>query len=184
MLMMKVFLKLILAVVFLAVSAGARAGLQEGIDAYEKGDYQTALKQFKPLQGDKRAQFFMGVMYEQGLGVPHDDKAAAGWYSKAAEQGDVEAQYNLGRMYDLGQGVPQNDKLAAEWYRKAAELGDAEAQYSLGVMYWQAEVFRLISSWEPIGIARPPSREMQMRRPALGCCMTWGKVFRRTTSWR
>ena len=111
--MTEVYFKLILAVVFLAVAPWARAGLQEGIDAYDRGDYQAALKEFRPLKGDKRAQFLMGVMYEQGHGVPRDDKAASGWYRKAAEQGDAEAQYNLGRMYDLGQGVPQNDKLAA-----------------------------------------------------------------------
>lgn len=111
--------------------------MKEGIDAYEKGDYSAALKEFKRLaaKGNAEAQSALGFMHASGTGVPQDYKKAAGWYRKAAEQGHVGAQSNLGVMYANGQGVPQDDREAAEWYRKAAEQGYAPAQFNLGVMY-------------------------------------------------
>ena len=52
----------------------------------------------KAEAGDADAQFNLGVMYYQGLGVEQDFKEVVKWYQKAADQGDVEAQYNLGVM--------------------------------------------------------------------------------------
>lgn len=121
----------------LMAGAGAQAGLQEGIDAYEKGKYPVALKEFKRLaaKGDAVAQSALGFMYAGGHGVPQDYRKAAVWYRKAAEQGHAGSQSNLGVMYANGQGVKQNDEEAASWYRKAAEQGYAAAQFNLGVMY-------------------------------------------------
>ena len=72
-------------------------------------------------QGKAEAQFYLGVMYAKGQGVPQDDAEAAKWYRKAAEQGYADAQDNLGIMYAKGQGVPQDDAEAAKWWRKAAD---------------------------------------------------------------
>jgi TPR repeat protein len=58
-------------------------------------------------------------MHATGQGVPQDDKRAAQWWRKAAEQGEANGQSNLGILYANGQGVPQDYKRAAEWYRKA-----------------------------------------------------------------
>jgi len=68
-------------------------------------------KQFRLAaeQGDADAQFFLGVMYATGEGVPENDAEAVKWYRLAAEQGDARAQFNLGVMYDNGKGVPEND---------------------------------------------------------------------------
>ena len=85
--------------------------------------------------GDASAQFFLGVMYDEGLGVPQDDGEAVRWYRLAAEQGAASAQFFLGVMYANGQGVPQDDGEAVRWYRLAAEQGVASAQFFLGVMY-------------------------------------------------
>ena len=79
--------------------------LQDGYDAYHREDYKTAYKLIAPLakQGDADAQYILGRMYENGQGVPQDDKEAVKWYQLAAEQGDAIAQANLGFMYDNGQ---------------------------------------------------------------------------------
>jgi hypothetical protein len=121
----------------LSLIAPAWAGFAEGLAAYKRGDYATALREFRPLaeQGIADAQNNLGVMYYKGQGVPEDDAKAAKWYRKAATQGNAGAQYNLGVMYDNGLGVPQDHAEAAKWYRKAAEQGDADAQNTLGVMY-------------------------------------------------
>jgi TPR repeat protein len=134
---MKRLLFTLLATTTLSLALPAQAGLKEGLEAYEQGDYATALKELRPLaeQGHAGAQFYLGVMYENGRGVPQDYKEAAKWFHKAAEQGDADAQNNLGVMYAEGQGVPQDYTEAAKWFRKAAEQGYAGAQNNLGVMY-------------------------------------------------
>ena len=87
------------------------ADFDKGLDAYDRGDYATALREFKPLaeQGNAAAQFNLGVMYDKGIGVPQNHKTAVKWYTLAAKQGNAHAQTNLGLMYDEGKGVPQND---------------------------------------------------------------------------
>jgi len=57
------------------------------------------------------AQYSLGVMYANGLGVPEDDAEAARWFRLAAEQGNALAQYNLGFIYDSGRGVASVHKL-------------------------------------------------------------------------
>ncbi len=66
-------------------------------------------------------------MYANGQGVPQDDKEAAAWYRKAAEQGLAAALNNLGVMYRKGDGVPENTVLAYMLYNLAAAEGDANA---------------------------------------------------------
>jgi TPR repeat protein len=134
--------KLLLAAALIcSAAAPAWADFDDGFTAYEAGDYATALKEFRPLaeQGNSDAQFNLGLMYDQGEGVPENDAEAVKWYRLAAEQGHEEAQTNLGWMYAHGEGVPENDAEAVKWYRLAAEQGDAEAQNNLGTMYERGE---------------------------------------------
>ena len=114
--------------------------LDQGFEAVKKGDYQTALKLWKPLadQGDARAQYNLGLMYRNGNGI-QDDVEAAKWFRKAAENGDVKAQHNLGMMYAKGEGVEQDYVEAVKWYRKAADKGYTMAQFNLGLMYRDGE---------------------------------------------
>jgi TPR repeat protein len=132
-------MKMLIATIVLLIAHASPvwAGFDEGADAYQSGDYETALREWRPLaeQGDASAQFNLGAMYENGLGMSQDFVAAAHWYRKAAEQGLADAQFNLAKMFHKGQGVAQNNALAVRWYRKAAEQGEARAQYMLGFMY-------------------------------------------------
>ena len=82
-------------------------------------------------QGDAKAQYNLGVCYENGHGVPQDYSKAVEWYRKSAEQGHAAAQYNLGVCYYNGIGVPKNTKKAMVWLRRAARLGDESAQWAL-----------------------------------------------------
>ena len=101
----------------------AGADFQAGVDAYERGDYETALKKFLPLaaRGNVAAQHNLGWMYDQGEGVPQDYTEAVKWYRRVADQGFADAQINLGVMYAEGLGVPQDDQEAMKWYRLAAD---------------------------------------------------------------
>ncbi len=51
-------------------------------------------------QGNEEGQYKLGVMYEEGRGVPQDLQQAVFLYRKAAEQGHAEAQWQLGRMFE------------------------------------------------------------------------------------
>ena len=126
-----------LAVGVVLLAAPAWADFKAGQEAFEQGDYATALKELRPLaeQGDAPAQNTLAWMYLNGHGVPQDDKEALRWVRRAAEQGDAEAQLNLGNLYDLGRGVPQDYAQAAYWFRRAAEQGFIFGQYMLGKAY-------------------------------------------------
>ncbi len=106
-------------------------------DAYAAGDYELALKNWRPLAetGDAPAQVNLGVMYNQGHGVVQDDKEAARWYKLAADQGYSPAQWRLAIMYKTGTGVIQNYEEAFKLYKLVAEAGDAYAQNALGEMF-------------------------------------------------
>ena len=52
----------------------AEAGFDEGVAAFKRGDYATALREWRPLaeQGDADTQFNLALMYRKGEGVPQD----------------------------------------------------------------------------------------------------------------
>ncbi len=102
------------ALLIVVTASQAWADLKAGGEAYERGDYATALTEFRPLaqQGNAVAQFSLGVMYLEGRGVPQDDAEAVRWHRQAAEQGLAEAQFSLGGMYLDGRGVPEDDATA------------------------------------------------------------------------
>jgi len=52
-------------------------------------------------QGDAKAQYNLGAMYDNGRGVPQNDAEAVAWYRKAAEQGEAKAQSDLATKYIL-----------------------------------------------------------------------------------
>ncbi len=98
------------------------ADFNAGVAAYNRGDYATALREWRPLakQGHAKAQYNLGFMYALGRDVPQDYAEAVGWYRKAAAQGYAEAQNVLGFMYGEGQGVPQDYVQAHMWLNIAA----------------------------------------------------------------
>ena len=111
------------------LAAPAWAEFQVGMDAYNRGDFKTALREWQPMaeQGDARAQFYFGLLYENGDGVPLDYAKARQWYEKAAVQGDAKAQLYLGLQSSFGQGVPMDLVDAYMWYSLAAGNGNAHA---------------------------------------------------------
>jgi TPR repeat protein len=120
---------LILPVLLLTLLVGTpafSADFQKGVTAYESGDYATALREWTPLakQGDASAQYYLGVMYDKGQGLPQDYKTAVKWWRLAAKQGNAVAQTNLGKMLYQGQGVLQDYVLAHMWFNIAVSNGN------------------------------------------------------------
>jgi TPR repeat protein len=120
---------------------GLAADFQAGLEAYNKGDFATALKEWQPLaeQGDANSQYNMGLLYARGQGVPQDYEKALAWYQKAANQDVPAAEYNLGVMYANGQGVAANPEEARRWFLKAAAKGVGEAVSGLATIYSEGE---------------------------------------------
>ena len=124
-------------VLLLLPAAGTAQDFDQGIRAFDAGDYESALREWRPLAelGDADAQRNLGTMYRQGIGVPQDYMEAVRWYRMAAEQGLSDAQVSLGNMYRIGEGVPQDYAEAIRWTRAAAEQGDVTGQFNLGQYY-------------------------------------------------
>src|SRR5262245_49588042 len=62
---------------------------RRGLSAFNTGDFVTALSIWRRLakQGEPRAETGIGFMYHRGQGVSVDDREAAIWFRRAAEQG-------------------------------------------------------------------------------------------------
>lgn len=105
----------------------AFADFQTGLDAYQKGDYVAAVKEWRPLaeQGDAVAQYNLGLLYLDGHGVPQSPAEAVNWFRRAAEQDYALAQHNLGAMYGSGQGVKRDYVQAYKWLNICAAKGTA-----------------------------------------------------------
>lgn len=118
----------------------ATAGLQEGMEALGRGDYGSALEEFRVAaeKGDDAAEYNLGLLYEKGLGVEQDHAAALRWYRKGAQKGYAPSWYSLGLMYLNGHGVEADPEEGREWLEKAAQKQYAPAQFTLGVFHERA----------------------------------------------
>jgi len=123
---MRIFLLLGMLAAGLA-AVPAWADFAAGLAAYQKGDYVTAAKEWLPLaqQGDPGDQFNIGLMYEQGQGLPQDYAEAFMWFKRAADQDYTKAQHNLGAMFATGEGVKRDYVQAYVWLNICAAKGDA-----------------------------------------------------------
>jgi hypothetical protein len=82
-------------------AAGTLAGpLEDGMTAYNRGDYVPAMKLFRPLarEGNAKAQAAIGTMYRRGKGVAKSSAHAFMWLSIAAARGDGSARAEMAEM--------------------------------------------------------------------------------------
>jgi hypothetical protein len=121
----------------LAFSLRAESG-DEVKAVAEPVDCKSALAIWRDAaqQGNADAQYQLGAMYWNGLGVTKNDGEAVQWLRRAADQGLAVAQYDLGVAYRDGRGVAKNETDYVQWNRKAAEQGFPPAQHNLAVQYF------------------------------------------------
>lgn len=133
------------SVVMVGLSACALSAqpYEEGMKAYEKGDYQSALKEFQQAarEGNVNGQYSLGLMYQDGIGVEQDLEQAQKYFAQAAKQGSKQAKTHLVEIhkqqyrqameaYEKG-----NYKKALQLFKRLAEQGMVDAQYNLGLVY-------------------------------------------------
>jgi uncharacterized protein len=116
---MRLTWKLVLAAIggLLASEPARTDPFNNGLDAFNAGDYPTAFSTWWPLAkaGDAKSEASLGFMYYSGKGVRRDDQRALFWFRRAAEAGQPTAQFFLGLEYFYGRGVPRDLAQAYSW---------------------------------------------------------------------
>ncbi len=118
-----------LALAFLVALPATAQDFQKGVAAYTRGDYATAIREWRPLvtKGNAKAQHNLGFMYFYGEGVSQSYSVAMRWWHKAAEQGYAKAQFSIGATHALGYGVHRDYVLAHKWLSLSAAQDDRNA---------------------------------------------------------
>lgn len=166
--------------------SAAAADFRAGWEAYQRGDFKTALTEWQPLaeNGHVSAQFNLGVMYDEGRGVDASRDEAIKWWTKAGEQGDIQAQHNLALLYIAG--GDGNYEKATLWLKRAADSGSIPSQYSLGRMYGygfgveksEAESFRFVKMAAESGFDKAQYKLGKMYRDGEGTAVDPGEAGR------
>jgi cell division septation protein DedD len=124
-----------------AIAAGggtASADVRAGIEQWRAGNYEAAIREWRPLadRGDPDAQFNLGQAYRLGRGVAADPRTSNMWFERAARQSHAQAEINLALA--LFQGNER--ERAIPWLQRAAERGDRRAQYYLGTAHFNGDL--------------------------------------------
>ena len=105
-------------------STGAFAGpWEDGMAAYNRGDYTPAIQLFRPLaaKGNAKAQHLIGVMYHKGEGVARSSVRAFAWFSLAAAHGDSDAK---AKLTEVSKTMTPDELSQAKEMARACEASD------------------------------------------------------------
>jgi len=148
-----------------AMQGDLQAQLAWGDLMCEKNESQQSYIWYKKAaeQGNKEAQYKLGTMYYNGIGIEKDYYQAIVWLKNAYKQGHKEAgilAMQIGKeaikiqeeekirttaikgdpqsQFDLGDLLFEKKeyKQGSYWYKKASEQNHAEAQYKLALNYY------------------------------------------------
>jgi len=97
--------------------------------------YQEAFETFNDYALSTKAQFFLGIMYLQGLGVDVDPAKAFECMENAYKGKNINAAFYLGKMYLEGIGVKKTVYKAVDFFKEAARYEDHRAELELGKLY-------------------------------------------------
>ncbi len=123
-------------------SLGSDGDFEKGLAAYSEKRYAQALVEWYPMAKEKnpQAEYYLGVMYLNGLGLPYDATQGRIWLQRSANRGYDKAQFELGQLYIAGQQIEKNLDQGIRWLLSAARQGHAGAQFSYGLLYQQDKV--------------------------------------------
>ena len=128
------------AALMIGLGSDAQADYSDGQAAFERQDYSTALNELEPLaeQGDGRAQYLVGIIYRDGLGVQPDYVTAYAWLHVAAARGQPQAaSARDGMSWRLTPSeIDEAQRLAREWRPGTAIAAHAPPRnYNTGGTY-------------------------------------------------
>ena len=108
-------------------TSGALAGpWEDGMAAYNRGDYVPAIRLFRPMaeQGNPKAQSVLGKMYREGQGVARNPAQAFMWFSLAARRGNARAKAEL---REVSQAMTSQEISRANQMAQACEASNYRA---------------------------------------------------------
>ena len=114
----------------------------KGFQALEQKDYKTALYFLSMFaaNGDARANYNLGVMYREGLGVEQDDIEALTHFIAAAEDGHMLGNYAVGLAFLRGRGSDVDAEAALFYLKEATLLGHALSPVEIGRVYFEGKL--------------------------------------------
>jgi TPR repeat protein len=114
---------LIVAVILSNTTAALAGPWEDGMAAYNRGDYVPAIRLFRPLaeQGNPKAQSVIGMMYRKGEGVAKSSARAFMWFSLAAKRGDARAKAEL---HQVSEAMTPAEISQAQELIQACEVSD------------------------------------------------------------
>jgi TPR repeat protein len=143
--------RLFLAAAAIVSASVAQPAAAKPVDAaqaaYDRKDYQTALKLWLPRanRGEMSAEYAVGELYFSGTGVKQNYAVALKWLRKAAEQGNADAQDSVGWQYETGHGVDQDIDAGRRWFLRSANQGDPDGMDHMAESYMgesnEAEIY-------------------------------------------
>jgi S1-C subfamily serine protease len=163
---------LLVILISLAVFSGAAwADQTSAMQLYAAKKYSEALAQFLPMAegGNPVAQFFVGVIFDNGQSVPVDHAAAVGWYQRAAEQGHPFAQLRLAQMLNVGEGGARDQRQSLKW-ALIAETGNLPSERRVAAQRLRDQVAMVLSPEEREAVKAEVgawSARVENRRPPL-----------------
>ena len=110
-----------------------------GFQALEQRDYKTALYYLSlfAANGDTKANYNLGIMYREGLGVKKDDVQSLAHFIGAAENGHMLGNYAVGLAFLTGKGSDIDVDAAIHYFTEAALLGHAISPVEIGSLYFR-----------------------------------------------
>ena len=109
---------------------GMIARFKEEISGISGSQYIDALL-ITAKRNDTTALFQLGLLFQEGIGVPRNFKQAAFYFEAAAKNGHTEAMNSIGLYYRFGIGVEKNKKKAEELWRQALLSKNVYSLYNL-----------------------------------------------------
>ncbi|WP_147820093.1 SEL1-like repeat protein [Salidesulfovibrio onnuriiensis] len=105
---------------------------------FEQGEFEKSFELMLKCaeDGNIEAQFGVGHLYLNGLGVEQNIEHALKWYKSAADRGHLSSMYNIGKIYS---SYLNDCKESFYWFVRAADGGDLYAMNSLSIMYKNGE---------------------------------------------
>jgi hypothetical protein len=109
---------------------------------YQERDPKHPIKAFEwfmvaAKQGNTQAEYYVGMYYQNGKGVPQNMDQAIHWFEKAAIKKEKNALYHLAMIL-----IKQEEKdyvTIAKLLEQASAQDHAHAQYNLAVMYQKGD---------------------------------------------
>lgn len=166
--MKRIWIAVILSLMCLALNGQSNMSLgakyyKEGTSNYNpdaENDMKRALPylQAAAKEGYGEACYYLGDMYENGLGVSADYEIARRMYEKAIEFGYERGEAELGDMYMYGKGVDVDFRKAYDLFCQGSKRGSIGTDCRVAMFYWYKDLA------EAVGLKKDNAKAYELIR--------------------